>query len=160
MRLILAAVFAVAIATATAQTTSPQAAAQYWETQAIQWDARANSEWDAGRHEPSRVAVASKLRCLRAAYNVAKGLQETARDPDYIPVVTATDARRLIRRKTPEIVSGIFGLPDNVQDSSSSKYWYYDNGARYLFVDDTTGLPFDGRIQVVFREGRVESVNF
>jgi hypothetical protein len=70
--------------------------------------------------------------------------------------MTRGDFRSAVMYKTPKNVIKAVGRPDSTQESGSGdEYWYYSD----CTVDEVTGRT-DSRVQVVFRGGLVDSVNF
>lgn len=63
--------------------------------------------------------------------------------------------RAVLLGKTPDEVLARIGTPDSTQDYAGRGNWYYRGRTR----DPVTG-DLDARAQVVFRDGRVKSVNF
>ena len=57
--------------------------------------------------------------------------------------------------KTPDEVIEVVGRPESTSDDGSTQYWYY-----YSRTIDNAAGKTDNRIQVVFRDGVVDSVNY
>jgi hypothetical protein len=70
-------------------------------------------------------------------------------------IYARADFTAMVQGKTEEEVEELVGKPDSTSRDSDAVYWHFRNRTR-----DPAGKEADTDVQLVFREGKVASVNY